>query len=54
MAKEVKNEKETVVTAVSRTETFLTENKKAIWISVSVLVVLAAACYVWYKFVYLT
>lgn len=53
MAKEVKNENEAVVTAVSKTERFLTENKKFIWGVIGAIVVLACAGYASYKFVYL-
>jgi len=53
MAKEVKNENEAVVTAVSKTEHFLTENKKAIWGVVAAVVLLACVGYASYKFMYL-
>ena len=53
MAKEVNNENEAVVTAVSKVEKFLQGNKKTIWGIIIALIVLAAVGYVCYKFVYI-
>lgn len=53
MAKEINTENEAVVNAVSKTEEFLTKNSKLIWGIIIALVVLAAAGYACYKFIYL-
>lgn len=52
MAKEIKNENEAVLDAVSKTEQFLEKNKKLIWSVIAALVVVAAAGYCVYRFVY--
>lgn len=53
MAKEVKNENEAVINAVSKTEEFFTKYSKVIWSSLAAVVVLCAAGYCIYKFSYL-
>lgn len=52
MAKEVKNENEVVVSAVTRAEQFLNDNKKTIWGIIAAAVVIAGASYLYYKFAY--
>ena len=53
MAKEIKKENENVAVAVSRAEEFLEKNKKTIWGIIAAVVVVCAAAYVGYKFVYM-
>lgn len=52
MAKEVKNENEVVVSAVTRVEQFLNDNKKTIWGIIAAVVVIAGASYLYYKLAY--
>lgn len=53
MAKEVQVENEVVINVVTKVEQFLTEYKKVIWGSIAALVVLCAAGYCVYQFIYM-
>lgn len=53
MAKAEKKENEVVVSAVTKVESFLDENKKTIWGIIAAIVVIAGASYLYYKFVFL-
>lgn len=53
MAKEVQIENEIVINAVTKTEKFLHENKKCIWGVLIAVVVICAACYCAYQFIYM-
>lgn len=52
MAKEVKIENEVVVSAVTKVEQFLENNKKCIWGAIAAVVVIAGVSYLYYKFAY--
>lgn len=53
MAKEVKNENEIVINAVSKTEEFFNKYSKVIWSACAAVAVLCAAAYCAYEFAYL-
>lgn len=53
MAKEIKKENEAVLNGLSRTEEFLSTHKKSILTIVTMIIVIAAGCFGYYKLSYL-